>query len=88
MLITKQLCDCKKKINYLCILRIAFLCAQFPKLKDYTDYCANQVYAKSLLDAKKHDKKVEDFLQRCIESPFSRKLDLWSFLGNNSFANF
>ena len=21
-----------------------------------------------------------DFLQRCIESPFSRKLDLWSYL--------
>ena len=23
---------------------------------------------------------MQDFLQRCLESPFSRKLDLWSFL--------
>ena len=26
-------------------------------------------------------KGFSDFLQRCLESPFSRKLDLWSFLG-------
>ena len=25
-------------------------------------------------------KDFTDFLQRCIESPFSRKLDLWSYL--------
>ena len=26
------------------------------------------------------DKDFCDFLQRCLESPFSRKLDLWSYL--------
>uniref|UniRef100_T1IVC1 DH domain-containing protein n=1 Tax=Strigamia maritima TaxID=126957 RepID=T1IVC1_STRMM len=52
-----------------------------PCLKAYIDYCANQVYAKALLDEKKiNDKRVEDFLKRCLESPFSRKLDLWNFL--------
>ncbi|XP_070559417.1 rho guanine nucleotide exchange factor 3-like isoform X2 [Ptychodera flava] len=52
-----------------------------PRLSgSYVSYCSNQVAAKALLDEKKHDKKVEDFLQRCIESPFSRKLDLWNFL--------
>ncbi|XP_077991559.1 rho guanine nucleotide exchange factor 3-like [Glandiceps talaboti] len=52
-----------------------------PRLSgSYVSYCSNQVAAKALLDQKKQDKKVEDFLQRCIESPFSRKLDLWNFL--------
>lgn len=36
--------------------------------------------AKALLDHKKQDHRVQDFLQRCLESPFSRKLDLWNFL--------
>lgn len=52
-----------------------------PRLhSSYSSYCANQIYAKDLLDAKKRDPAVEDFLQRCLESPFSRRLDLWSFL--------
>uniref|UniRef100_A0A3Q3GPH0 Rho guanine nucleotide exchange factor (GEF) 3 n=1 Tax=Labrus bergylta TaxID=56723 RepID=A0A3Q3GPH0_9LABR len=46
----------------------------------YTPYCSNQVKAKSLLDQKKQDRRVQDFLQRCLQSPFSRKLDLWNFL--------
>ncbi|XP_007655163.1 neuroepithelial cell-transforming gene 1 protein [Ornithorhynchus anatinus] len=49
-------------------------------LKAYKDYCSNQLAAKALLDQKKQDPRVQDFLQRCLESPFSRKLDLWSFL--------
>ena len=37
--------------------------------------------AKAFLDKKQsEDKSFSDFLQRCLESPFSRKLDLWSFL--------
>ncbi|XP_077866761.1 neuroepithelial cell-transforming gene 1 protein-like isoform X2 [Saccoglossus kowalevskii] len=53
----------------------------FPRLSgSYVSYCSNLVAAKSLLDVKKTDKKVDDFLQRCRESPFSRKLDLWNFL--------
>ncbi|KAF6019624.1 ARHGEF3 [Bugula neritina] len=51
-----------------------------PNLRHYETYCANQVFAKGLLDTKKTDKKVDDFLTRCLESPFSRKLDLWNFL--------
>uniref|UniRef100_A0A8C5F5D2 Neuroepithelial cell transforming 1 n=1 Tax=Gadus morhua TaxID=8049 RepID=A0A8C5F5D2_GADMO len=51
-----------------------------PRLNAYRDYCSNQLAAKALLDQKKQDPRVQDFLQRCIESPFSRKLDLWSFL--------
>ncbi|XP_078728446.1 rho guanine nucleotide exchange factor 3 isoform X1 [Lampetra fluviatilis] len=51
-----------------------------PCLNAYTCYCANQVAAKALLDQKKQDPRVQDFLQRCLESPFSRKLELWSFL--------
>ncbi|XP_052322404.1 neuroepithelial cell-transforming gene 1 protein-like isoform X21 [Oncorhynchus keta] len=51
-----------------------------PGLNAYRDYCSNQLAAKALLDQKKQDRKVQDFLQRCLESPFSRKLDLWSFL--------
>eukprot|EP00057_Strongylocentrotus_purpuratus_P014770 XP_011669244.1 PREDICTED: rho guanine nucleotide exchange factor 3 isoform X2 [Strongylocentrotus purpuratus] len=46
----------------------------------YVTYCTNQLAAKTLLDEKKQDSKVNDFLERCIESPFSRKLDLWNFL--------
>ncbi|XP_071370001.1 neuroepithelial cell-transforming gene 1 protein-like [Centroberyx affinis] len=51
-----------------------------PRLNAYRDYCSNQLAAKALLDQKKQDRRVQDFLQRCLESPFSRKLDLWSFL--------
>uniref|UniRef100_A0A8C4QQM1 Neuroepithelial cell transforming 1 n=1 Tax=Eptatretus burgeri TaxID=7764 RepID=A0A8C4QQM1_EPTBU len=51
-----------------------------PCLNAYTGYCSNQVFAKALLDHKKQNPRVRDFLQRCRESPFSRKLDLWSFL--------
>jgi hypothetical protein len=51
-----------------------------PKLEGYMSYCANQVYAKALLDVKKRQPAINDFLQRCQDSPFSRKLDLWIFL--------
>ncbi|XP_007559783.1 rho guanine nucleotide exchange factor 3 isoform X4 [Poecilia formosa] len=51
-----------------------------PCLSSYTPYCSNQVQAKVLLDQKKQDRRVQDFLQRCLQSPFSRKLDLWNFL--------
>ncbi|CAN9512605.1 unnamed protein product [Ophioblennius macclurei] len=51
-----------------------------PCLSSYTPYCSNQVKAKALLDQKKQDRRVQDFLQRCIQSPFSRKLGLWNFL--------
>ncbi|XP_038596001.1 rho guanine nucleotide exchange factor 3 isoform X3 [Tachyglossus aculeatus] len=51
-----------------------------PCLSSYNSYCSNQVAAKALLDLKKQDHRVQDFLQRCLESPFSRKLDLWNFL--------
>ncbi|NWR01093.1 ARHG8 protein, partial [Paradoxornis webbianus] len=51
-----------------------------PQLHAYKGYCSNQLAAKALLDQKKQDRRVQDFLQRCLESPFSRKLDLWSFL--------
>uniref|UniRef100_A0A3Q3A477 Neuroepithelial cell transforming 1 n=1 Tax=Kryptolebias marmoratus TaxID=37003 RepID=A0A3Q3A477_KRYMA len=51
-----------------------------PGLNAYKNYCSNQLAAKALLDLKKQDRRVQDFLQRCLESPFSRKLDLWSFL--------
>lgn len=57
-----------------------FVCVQLPGLNAYKNYCSNQLAAKALLDQKKQDKRVQDFLQRCLESPFSRKLDLWSFL--------
>uniref|UniRef100_UPI00358F4857 rho guanine nucleotide exchange factor 3-like n=1 Tax=Myxine glutinosa TaxID=7769 RepID=UPI00358F4857 len=51
-----------------------------PRLKNYKNYCSNQAEAKALLDHKKQDPRVDDFLRRCIESPFSRRLELWSFL--------
>lgn len=54
--------------------------SQLPGLNAYRNYCSNQLAAKALLDQKKQDRRVQDFLQRCLESPFSRKLDLWSFL--------
>lgn len=51
-----------------------------PSLNPYIQVCANQVFARALLDEKKYDAGVDDFLQRCMASPFSRKLDLWSLL--------
>jgi len=49
--------------------------------KPYVKYCSNLIQAKEFLDNKKEsDKAFNDFLQRCLESPFSRKLDLWSYL--------
>ena len=54
---------------------------QFPTLSPYEEYCANQADAKETLDAViGREARVRDFLQRCLESPFSRKLDLWSYL--------
>lgn len=51
-----------------------------PNLSEYISFCANQVFGKALLDEKKNDPAVDDFLQRCQDSPFSRKLDLWGLL--------
>lgn len=51
-----------------------------PNLHHYITFCANQVFGKALLDEKKNDEAVDDFLQRCQDSPFSRKLDLWTLL--------
>jgi len=52
-----------------------------PTLRPYIPYCANQLQMKNMLLHKtKENKHFSDFLQRCLESPFSRKLDLWSFL--------
>lgn len=47
----------------------------------YVDYCGNLIQTKAFIDHRRDtDKDFTDFLQRCIESPFSRKLDLWSYL--------
>jgi len=47
----------------------------------YVAYCGNLQNVKTFLDKKRdEDKAFCDFLQRCLESPFSRKLDLWSYL--------
>jgi len=52
-----------------------------PKLEAYVVHCANQIRTKSVLDDKRStDSRVEDFLTRCLESPFSRRLDVWSYL--------
>ncbi|MBN3322555.1 ARHG3 factor, partial [Atractosteus spatula] len=56
------------------------LSLQFPCLEAYITYCCNQVAAKALLDHKKQDRKVDEFLRLCQESSFSRRLDLWNFL--------
>ena len=48
----------------------------------YVEYCGNLIQTKAFIDYRRDtDKDFNDFLQRCIESPFSRKLDLWSYLG-------
>ncbi|XP_030049841.1 rho guanine nucleotide exchange factor 3 isoform X1 [Microcaecilia unicolor] len=51
-----------------------------PGLHAYERYCCNQVAAKALLDYKKQNRQVENFLRLCQESAFSRRLDLWNFL--------
>lgn len=52
-----------------------------PTLRPYIDYCAHTLVAKDRLEEKmKENSHFSDFLQRCHESPFSRKLPLWSFL--------
>ncbi|XP_059813618.1 rho guanine nucleotide exchange factor 3-like isoform X3 [Hypanus sabinus] len=51
-----------------------------PSLAAYETYCCNQVEAKAVLDAKRREQRVDEFLQLCQQSAFSRKLDLWSFL--------
>ncbi|XP_067837905.1 rho guanine nucleotide exchange factor 3-like isoform X1 [Heptranchias perlo] len=51
-----------------------------PSLVAYETYCCNQVSAKALLDYKKQQHRVDEFLRLCQESSFSRKLDLWNFL--------
>ncbi|XP_065058638.1 rho guanine nucleotide exchange factor 3-like [Rhopilema esculentum] len=52
-----------------------------PGLEPYVPYCAQQFNRKHFLDNKlKVNSAFADFLQRCLESPFSRKLDLWNFL--------
>lgn len=59
----------------------AILTEWIPKLKPYVRYCANQLKIKDIISQKEKDcKSLSDFLQRCLESPFSRKLDLWAFL--------
>lgn len=64
------------------------LVSWIPTLKHYVGYCANQVWARALLDEKKAtNKRFQDFLRRCLESSFSRKLDLWSFLGGYQHLN-
>ncbi|GFO32635.1 neuroepithelial cell-transforming gene 1 protein [Plakobranchus ocellatus] len=49
-------------------------------LSVYVQYCANQIKAKAVFDEKKNEPAMDDFLQRCLASPFSRKLDLWTLL--------
>ncbi|XP_053328894.1 rho guanine nucleotide exchange factor 3-like isoform X2 [Spea bombifrons] len=51
-----------------------------PGLHSYDAYCSNQASAKTLLDLKRREPAVHNFLRLCQESAFSRKLDLWSFL--------
>ncbi|MGH0169749.1 UNVERIFIED_CONTAM: hypothetical protein FKN15_057415 [Acipenser sinensis] len=53
---------------------------EFPCLDSYITYCCNLVAAKALLDHKKQERRVDEFLRLCQESSFSRKLDLWNFL--------
>ncbi|XP_060679151.1 rho guanine nucleotide exchange factor 3-like, partial [Hemiscyllium ocellatum] len=58
----------------------AILIEWFPLLQAYEQYCCNLIAAKSLLDYKKQEQRVTEFLTLCQESSFSRKLDLWNFL--------
>ena len=65
------------------IVFIVYVCLFFQskKLNVYVDYCANQIKAKAIFDEKKNEPAIDDFFQRCLASPWSRKLDLWTFLG-------
>ncbi|KAL5474456.1 hypothetical protein EMCRGX_G026404 [Ephydatia muelleri] len=49
-------------------------------LDAYAEYCANLVTAKHTFETTRVQPAVEDFLQRCLDSEFSRKIDLWTFL--------
>ncbi|XP_065315462.1 rho guanine nucleotide exchange factor 3-like [Gordionus sp. m RMFG-2023] len=50
-------------------------------LNCYIDYCGNLGNLRNLLEKKfKQEVKVRDFLERCQNSPFSRRLDIWSFI--------
>lgn len=71
----------RSKVAWWTILMSFISLLQVQKLKDYVPFCANQVFGKAMLDEKKNDPAVDDFLQRCQDSPFSRKLDLWTLLG-------
>ncbi|CAM9957988.1 unnamed protein product [Lampetra planeri] len=53
-----------------------------PRLRPaYRGYCSSQAEARALLEWRRRDEeRVSDFLRRCRESPFSRRLDLSSFL--------
>ncbi|KAK7101617.1 neuroepithelial cell-transforming gene 1 protein-like [Littorina saxatilis] len=51
-----------------------------PRLRVYVSFCANQPFGKAMLNSKRNQPAFEDFLLRCQESPFSRKLDLWALL--------
>lgn len=47
----------------------------------YIPYLSNQAHAKQMLDSKKANcKDLKIFLDLCIQSDFSRRLDLWNFL--------
>uniref|UniRef100_A0A3Q3WJX5 Rho guanine nucleotide exchange factor 3 n=1 Tax=Mola mola TaxID=94237 RepID=A0A3Q3WJX5_MOLML len=74
-----EACHCSRFLVSV-VTRSLSVSLQLPCLSSYTPYCSNQVKAKALLDQKKQDRRVQDFLQRCLQSPFSRKLDLWNFL--------
>jgi len=52
-----------------------------PTLTPYYQYCANIHTAKETLDSiVKQHKGVSDYLRRCRESPFSRKMDLFMYV--------
>ena len=55
---------------------------QAPQLSVYVEFCSQRLLSKTLLDRMRGSQEnVRDFLVRCQESPFSRKLDLWGLLG-------
>lgn len=58
------------------------LLAWVPKLEAYKEYCANQPYAKHVLDGRRsaHDPKLDNFLQTTQDMALTRRMDLWSFL--------
>ncbi|XP_021925849.1 neuroepithelial cell-transforming gene 1 protein-like isoform X2 [Zootermopsis nevadensis] len=51
-----------------------------PGLNCYIGHCSNQVWARALLEEKNINKRFQEFLKQCLESSFSRRLDLWTFL--------